>query len=603
MVRRALVAALTVTVMTGIVPLLGPAAPAGADDSPPPLECPAALPGPRSIVRRAYMVLLRRCPDAAGAAAWEAALRDGMSTETFARRITATPEARGVVVTDAYRTVLARTPGAAERAFWVGWLRPDPTRLRRHDQLLAELAASVELWNASDRDATTWVVTVYERILQRRATDADATYWRQRLAASDRRSVARTLLRLSEPLGAEVTRVWEAILDALPTPAQRTWEAARLRDGDRLALAARLVGSPAFADRAEEDALVVPGRYVAMGDSFVIGEGNEPWIDVPSPMPEPGEPERWRCGYAVSAYPEVARTTSEQVPSDMDVPACTGASMLDLYPYVEDGTYPEGPFLTKRGGPGATGGRIADGGPVEATDEPDEAFSIAGQIDAIAEGPAPTLVTLTIGGNDVGFTSIVQSCLQIRIQGQGQHSPYYSAEDCDAWLDELAPAAIEELRTGLGDVTHPDGDGYQCPGPCSLTSALTDVAEAAPEARVLVVGYPPLMPPVDAGCKGLVRFEGVPNASVEWYVAPADVRRGRKVIADLNAALREAAEAAGATYVDPGSRFAGHEVCSPAPWIHGVNLDADAFPLFSTFHPNRRGGVGLAAAVIDALGG
>lgn len=222
----------------------------------------------------------------------------------------------------------------------------------------------------------------------------------------------------------------------------------------------------------------------------------------------------------------------------------------------------------------------------------EEAFSMAGQIDALADGPSPSLVTLTIGGNDIGFTSIVQSCLQVRIGGQGQHSPYYSGEDCDQWLDVLAPAATEELRTGKGDVTDSDGDGYQCPEPCSLTSAVVDVVEAAPEAEVLVVGYPPLMPMADHGCTGPVQIDGVPAEGVEWYVAPDDVRRGRDVITNINAALRDAADAAGATYVEPAGLFAGREVCSPQPWIHGVNVDESAYPEMSTFHPNHRGGSG-----------
>jgi hypothetical protein len=575
-VRRLVATALAVIVMAGLAP--APGAPAGADEAPPQLTCPAPLPGPRAVIQLAYMVLLRRCPDAAGAASWEASLRDGMATVTFARRIAATPEARGVVVEDAYRMVLGRSAAPSERAFWAGWLRPDPQRSRRHDQLLAELAASGELYAAAGRDADTFVEMLYERILGRGATEGDITYWSGRLAASggDRRTLARTLLRLPEPLAATVTAAWGEVLNALPTPAQRAWDAAVLRnDGDRLGLSARLVGSAAFDARAQARALVVPGRYVALGDSFVIGEGIEPWIDVPSPMPEPGEPESWRCGYSVAAYPEVARTSSELVPGTLDVAACTGSSLLDLYPYIDED--PEG-------------------------DEGDsEAIHIAGQIAAIGEGESPSLVTLTIGGNDIGFVSIVESCLQVQIQGEGQHSPYYSPEQCDHMLDVEAPAAIEALREGIDDPRHPDGDGYQCSDPCSLTGAVEDVIDAAPEARVLVVGYPPLMPAVDTGCRGTAVIDGEPATGVEWHVAPADVRRGREVIADLNAALRDAAIAAGATYVDPGPRFAGHEVCSPDPWIHGLELDDRAFPLFSTFHPNRRGGVGLAAAVIDTL--
>jgi len=559
-VRRVVATALAVIVMAG----LAPASTGAAAAVPAPAEtvtCPAPLPGPRAVVQLAYMVLLRRCPDAAGAASWEASLRDGMATETFARRIASTPEARGVVVGDAYAMVLGRAAAASEKAFWAGWLRPDTTRLRRHDQLLAELAASPELYTAAGRSDARFVELVYERILGRPASAPDRDYWVGRLAvSSDRRGLARTLLRLAEPLGATVIAAWTEVLAATRTAAQRNGEAARLRaDGDRLGLSARLVGSPAFDVRAQARALVVPGRYVALGDSYVVGEGLEPQV----PGDGPGE----RCSHSVAAYPEVARTSSERVPGELDVAACSGATLLDLYDYLdteEERTYP-------------------------------------GQIDAIAEGEAPALVTLTVGGNDIGFVDIVATCLQVQYQGTGQLNPYYSPEDCDHLLDVSAPAAIAALRTDVGEVEGPDGGGYQCDEPCSLPGAVADVVAAAPDAEVLVVGYPPLMPAVDAGCRGPMLLEHRPVNDVEWYIAPRDVRRGRKVIADLNAVLRDAAVAAGATYVDPGPRFAGHEVCSADPWVGGLDVDGDRSPYSSTFHPNRRGGVGVAAAVIAAL--
>jgi hypothetical protein len=577
MVQRTLALALAVIVTIGLAPAASAqeTAPPSPDPDWPGVACAPTLPGPRAVVQLAYIVLLRRCPDAAGAASWEMSLRDGMAVETFARRIAFTPESRGIVVGDAYEQVLDRPAAPSERAFWSTWLRPDPNRARRHDQLLAELAASTEMYAQAGNDDAAWVALVYERILGRPASTADRDYWVDRLAdlPSDRRALTRMLLRLNEPLGATVDEVWLQVLGVTPNGPDRQGYIARLRaDGDRLGLAARLVASDGFHAKAQDRALVVPGRYVALGDSFVVGEGFIPYDEEAEELRRDravGEPLTWRCEHADPAYPEVARTSSEQVPSDLDVAACSGAGLLDLYPYVDE----------------------------------DEDFAMNGQIDAIAEGEAPSLVTLTIGGSDIGFMSLVSSCLQIQIGGTGQHSPYYDRQDCDALYEDWVPASLAQLRDGYGDMTEPDGDGYQCPEPCSLTSAVTDVVEAAPEARVVVVGYPPVMPAVDTGCRGPVRIDGKVAEGVEWYVAPGDVRRGREVIADLNALLRDAAEAAGATFVDPLQRFSGHEACSADPWINGVELDEDAFPRYSTFHPNRRGGVGLAATLTEALEG
>ncbi|QYG92376.1 DUF4214 domain-containing protein [Iamia sp. SCSIO 61187] len=552
MVRRVVGAALAAIVACGTVvagALPAPAAPA----SPPAVTCPTPLPGPRAVVQLAYVVLLRRCPEPAGAAAWEASLRDGLPAEAFARRITATAEARGVVVDDAYARVLDRPASAIDRAFWAGWLRPEATVARRHDHLLAALAASAEVFATAGGDHGRYVDLLYQRILGRPAEPAGRAHWVARLDGGERRSVvARTLLRLGEPLGVTVDGAWAEVLDAVPPPDQRAADVDRLRaDGDRLGLSARLVGSSAFAVRADGRALVRDGRYVALGDSYVVGEGNPPFVVEPD-----------RCGWSAAGYPEVARTSSEHVPGTLDMVACSGATLASLYPSGPQGE------------------------------------AVPGQIDRLAEGDAPALVTLTIGGNDIGFTPILTTCLQVLV-GSSQLNGSYSRAGCDAWLDG-AVAAIAELRTGQTDGA---GGLRSCGGhACTLALAVADVVAAAPGARVVVVGYPPLVHATDAACSGPVRWDdGAPFAEARWLFAGSDVRRGRAVVAALNAALADAAAASGATFVDPATAFAGHAACSADPWVHGLVLSRSGSPASASFHPTRRGGVALAAALTATL--
>jgi hypothetical protein len=353
-----------------------------------------------------------------------------------------------------------------------------------------------------------------------------------------------------------VRAAWQEVLGTQPSTTQlRDHVAWFRRDGDRGAVTARLVASGSFQRRADAGALVSPGRYVALGDSYATGEGNSPtvWSEDDG------------CSWSPAAYPEVARTSSYGLPSDLDLVACSGATLESLHSFhdTEGGeTYP-------------------------------------GQIATMLAGPAPEVVTLTIGGNDIGYVPIIESCLRVDIGGS-QVSPYYDRAQCDLWLDWLAPAALAELRTGLTDDGRPrDCDGHRC----TVAAAVADIRDAVPAAWTAVVGYPPLTPG-DGVCAGTVRYaDGRPALGARWSMAAADVRKGRAIVAQLNRVLRDAAHAAGALYVDPVAAFAGHSSCGTDPWIHGLRLVSpdDLYPDTSSFHPNRRGGVAQARALIAAL--
>jgi hypothetical protein len=62
---------------------------------------------------------------------------------------------------------------------------------------------------------------------------------------------------------------------------------------------------------------------------------------------------------------------------------------------------------------------------------------------------------------------------------------------------------------------------------------------------------------------------------------------------ELNAVLRQAAQANGATYVDTFSSSIGHDACADDAWVNGIVPSSAAFPL----HPNATGEANMAAAV------
>lgn len=187
------------------------------------------------------------------------------------------------------------------------------------------------------------------------------------------------------------------------------------------------------------------------------------------------------------------------------------------------------------------------------------------QFDALK--PDTDLVTVSIGGNDLPFGEIVVVC-----GGLGIVSPigkpctnHYNA----GGTDQIA-ARMPALQARLAEVV----DGIQ---------------ERSPNARVLFVGVPSVLPE-SGSCWG-------PNMPV----APGDYAYLVKVTKNLNATFKAAAEQAGAEFADIYTGSVGHDICKPVGtrWVEGVFPGEIAAPV----HPNARGAAGAAVAVQAAIEG
>ncbi|RHW26741.1 SGNH/GDSL hydrolase family protein [Nocardioides immobilis] len=165
------------------------------------------------------------------------------------------------------------------------------------------------------------------------------------------------------------------------------------------------------------------------------------------------------------------------------------------------------------------------------------------------------LVLLSIGGNDIGWSDAVGACL------------LRADTDCARTTEMILGRIGSDL-------------------PAQLDTLHDQVAAAAPEARVIVTGYPRLFSP-DHGS-----YLGASQGEQQSLNDGADV---------LNAALRAAAEEHGFDYVDVTHRFDGHGVNAPEPWILGL-LRPDGSLEPGAFHPNAAGYEAYAAAVTAAIG-
>jgi lysophospholipase L1-like esterase len=120
-----------------------------------------------------------------------------------------------------------------------------------------------------------------------------------------------------------------------------------------------------------------------------------------------------------------------------------------------------------------------------------------------------------------------------------------------------------------------------------VAAVLAAIRERAPAARILVVGYPVILPAAGPGCWPLMP------------IAVGDVAWLRTVEGQLNAMLAEQAAVAGAAFVDTYSSSVGHDVCAlPGhKWVEGLVPTAPASPV----HPNALGMANSAGQVLAAL--
>lgn len=179
---------------------------------------------------------------------------------------------------------------------------------------------------------------------------------------------------------------------------------------------------------------------------------------------------------------------------------------------------------------GATTATLLSGGQLEVLDEDTD------------------LVTVSIGGNDIRWGDAVGACLL---------------------GNDAQCAGALALTTGLIQ--------NQLPG--LLDDTYAQIAEAAPNAHVVVTGYPHLFSP---------KFGDYLNAS------PAEQQVMNDGADLLNAVMAEVAADYGFQFVDVTKRFDGHGVNAPSPWI----LD---FSDPGRLHPNLSGYRAYAAAVTSSV--
>ncbi|MCX4749834.1 SGNH/GDSL hydrolase family protein [Kitasatospora sp. NBC_01287] len=203
------------------------------------------------------------------------------------------------------------------------------------------------------------------------------------------------------------------------------------------------------------------------------------------------------------------------------------------------------------------------------------------QLNAVSAGTK--LVTLGIGGNDLGtsdlgIADVIATCIGGAVVNPAG-TPCKDVYEHGHWAWDWSSLSFSWQ---YGEDTLVDRIDAAAP---QLASVLRQIHAKAPGAKVLLVGYPSVLPADASTCAG------------RQPVTVGDVAYLHGILGQLNDMLAATAAANGATYVDTQTPTAGHDVCSDDRWIEGALPDQPAVP----FHPNATGEQVMANAVLAAL--
>jgi lysophospholipase L1-like esterase len=283
--------------------------------------------------------------------------------------------------------------------------------------------------------------------------------------------------------------------------------------------------------------------YVALGDSYAAGFG----------LPAPATPTR-------PAYPGCAQTSLDyphrlaaKLSLRLTDVSCSGASTAD-FSTVQDVPGPKPPA----------------------------------QLDVV-KALHPSLVTVTIGGNDLDFTSIAQTCLAASPAGPLFLHPTFAS--CSAYFASPAGSADNPYAR------------LEAVG-AKVRAALMAVHRAAPHAAILVIAYPAIAPNARntpaGGCfaantVATTLLAGAPLTSA-FPFTDADVPFLALLQRRLDAEIAEATRDSGGSYADIYTASLRHSACSPerTRWVEPVVPGGGGS---NVLHPSLAGTAAMATTL------
>ena len=236
-------------------------------------------------------------------------------------------------------------------------------------------------------------------------------------------------------------------------------------------------------------------QYVALGDSYSSGLGAGDYISSSS-----------SCDRSTRAYPE--QWAGKYAPASFVSVACAGATTDDV---------------------------------------------LSSQVSALSA--STTLVSITIGGNDAGFSSVMETCV------------LSSTSTCLNAVSNAEAFVTSQL-------------------PAKLDATLQAIRAHAPAAKIVVLGYPDLYDlSKSSSCIGLSTKD---RTALNGGADALD-----SALATATATVKDS------TFADVRPQFAHNEICDSSSWLNSV----DIFAISSSYHPNASGQeLGYLPVFTDAAG-
>jgi lysophospholipase L1-like esterase len=218
--------------------------------------------------------------------------------------------------------------------------------------------------------------------------------------------------------------------------------------------------------------------YVALGDSYSSGVGAGSYDSASG-----------ACKRSTKAYPALWAAT--HAPSSFAFTACSGAKTGDV---------------------------------------------LSGQLGPLNSGTG--LVSISIGGNDAGFASVMTTCAL-----QGESACLTAVANARTYAENTLPGKLDQVYDAI--------------------------SAKAPSAHVVVLGYPRFYK-LNGTC-----WLGLSEASRTAINNAADL---------LNSVTNKRAADHGFAFGDVTTTFTGHEICSGSAWLNSVT-----FPIEESYHPTAAG--------------
>lgn len=234
-------------------------------------------------------------------------------------------------------------------------------------------------------------------------------------------------------------------------------------------------------------------QYVALGDSYAAGDGAGTYLS-----------DGTSCHRSLLGYPGLVSSTGKYA---LNLQACSGATTGDV--------------LSKQ---------------------------------LTSDLSTAAYVTVTVGGNDIGFADVLTTCLGTNTTA------------CVTAVTAAETKATAEL-------------------PTKLDAVLGAIKAKATSAKIVATNYPRLFNGSD--CSLLTSF------------TKDEMTRLNKGADTLSSVIKTAADKAGIGFVDVRTPFVGHAVCDRTSWIRNASL----FKQYESFHPNASGyQYGYTPSVVTGLG-